>query len=272
MTLSWDPDDERVVIEVFPFTEAAVVTPDQVDEDFEEPEPDEVLPGPASPPAPPGRSSSAPSRCSRPAGRAARSAATRSTPRATCACGPTASGAGTRDPSRAPVTARGRRWCCTAGSCRPRTPRSSARSTATQVVYKPIAGERPLWDFPDGTLADREVRGVRRLRGARLGRRAADLAARRPARRRAWCSSGRSPTPTQEAVDLVARGRVPDAAGWHVFDGVDEHDRDVSLVHEDTARAAPDGGLRRRWSTTPTARAATCWRWPAATATASTTA
>ena len=25
------------------------------------------------------------------------------------------------------------------------------------VVYKPIAGERPLWDFPDGTLAAREV-------------------------------------------------------------------------------------------------------------------
>lgn len=43
MTLSWDPSDERVVIEVFPFTEAAVVTPDQLDEDFEEPEPDEVF-------------------------------------------------------------------------------------------------------------------------------------------------------------------------------------------------------------------------------------
>jgi uncharacterized repeat protein (TIGR03843 family) len=25
-----------------------------------------------------------------------------------------------------------------------------------QVIYKPVAGERPLWDFPDGTLADRE--------------------------------------------------------------------------------------------------------------------
>lgn len=25
------------------------------------------------------------------------------------------------------------------------------------VIYKPIAGERPLWDFPDGTLAGREV-------------------------------------------------------------------------------------------------------------------
>ena len=52
MTLSWDPGDQRVVIEVFPYTEAAVITPDQLDEDFEEPEPDEVLlvripPGPA---------------------------------------------------------------------------------------------------------------------------------------------------------------------------------------------------------------------------------
>jgi uncharacterized repeat protein (TIGR03843 family) len=30
-----------------------------------------------------------------------------------------------------------------------------ARSAA--CVYKPVAGERPLWDFPDGTLAEREV-------------------------------------------------------------------------------------------------------------------
>lgn len=43
MTLSWDPTDERVVIEVFPYTEAAVITPEQLDEDFEEPEPDEVF-------------------------------------------------------------------------------------------------------------------------------------------------------------------------------------------------------------------------------------
>ena len=43
MTLSWDPQIERIVIEVFPFTEAAVVSPDQVDEDFEEPEPEELF-------------------------------------------------------------------------------------------------------------------------------------------------------------------------------------------------------------------------------------
>ncbi|MEV0666145.1 SCO1664 family protein [Actinomadura luteofluorescens] len=28
---------------------------------------------------------------------------------------------------------------------------------AANCVYKPVAGERPLWDFPDGTLAEREV-------------------------------------------------------------------------------------------------------------------
>jgi hypothetical protein len=36
-----------------------------------------------------------------------------------------------------------------------------ARLTLGEVesacVYKPVAGERPLWDFPDGTLAGREV-------------------------------------------------------------------------------------------------------------------
>ena len=47
MTLSWDSSDERLVIEVFPYSDAAVITPEQVadldEEDFEEPEPDEVF-------------------------------------------------------------------------------------------------------------------------------------------------------------------------------------------------------------------------------------
>ena len=43
MTLSWDAADARVVIEVFPFTEAAVVSPEQLGEDLEEPEPDEIF-------------------------------------------------------------------------------------------------------------------------------------------------------------------------------------------------------------------------------------
>jgi uncharacterized repeat protein (TIGR03847 family) len=46
MTLSWDATDERVVIEVFPYTEAAVVSPEQLQEDLEdllEPEPEEIF-------------------------------------------------------------------------------------------------------------------------------------------------------------------------------------------------------------------------------------
>jgi len=43
MTLSWDSADERVVVEVFPYTEQAVVEPGTPEEEIEEPEPDELL-------------------------------------------------------------------------------------------------------------------------------------------------------------------------------------------------------------------------------------
>jgi uncharacterized repeat protein (TIGR03843 family) len=33
----------------------------------------------------------------------------------------------------------------------------TAAGVTAACVYKPVAGERPLWDFPDGTLAEREV-------------------------------------------------------------------------------------------------------------------
>ncbi|MGZ6764246.1 MAG: DUF3090 domain-containing protein [Nocardioides sp.] len=43
MTLSWDPQDERVVVEVFPFTEEGVVEPGTPEEEIDEPEPEEML-------------------------------------------------------------------------------------------------------------------------------------------------------------------------------------------------------------------------------------
>jgi len=101
-----------------------------------------------------------------------------------------------------------------------------------EVVYKPIAGERPLWDFPDGTLADREVAAflVSEATGWNLVP-------------RTWCGDGphgpgmlqewQVVDPDDEAVTLVLARRVPD--GWFaVFDGVDDRDRDVTLVHENT--------------------------------------
>ncbi len=103
----------------------------------------------------------------------------------------------------------------------------------TTVVYKPVRGERPLWDFPDGTLADREVAAHAVSDVPRLGRGAAHLARRRPPRP--------GDAPGVAGAGPRAGGRQPGAQrarsrGWlAVFDGLDDHDRDVTLVHEDSA-------------------------------------
>ena len=105
------------------------------------------------------------------------------------------------------------------------------------VVYKPVAGERPLWDFPDGNLAHREVAAylVSEALGwdvvpetwLRDGPHGVGMVQR-------WCEVDGG----QEAVTIVPEGRVPEGY-LHVFDGIGADDRPVSLVHEDS------GGLRR---------------------------
>ena len=242
MTLSWDPDDARVVIEVFPFTEAAVVSPDQVDEDFEEPEPDELLLVRITPGAARAFVKRADPGARRRAARAARSAATRSTPRATCASARTASGDGTRDrPGRGPHRRGAGR--STAGSCRRRTRRSSARSTASRSSTSRSRGERPLWDFPDGTLAGREVAAY--AVSEALGWNIVPQTFLRdgphgPGMVQLW----QEPDEEQAAVDIVAEGEVPE--GWcHVFDGVDGQDHAGVAGPRGHPAAAADGGVRR---------------------------
>ncbi|MDX6375579.1 MAG: hypothetical protein QOD98_4567 [Nocardioidaceae bacterium] len=101
-----------------------------------------------------------------------------------------------------------------------------------RVVYKPISGERPLWDFPLGTLADREV--AAHLVSEALGWDVVPTTWLRdgphgPGMVQVW----QEPDPEQEAVTLVEEGSVP--PGWkHVFDGIDGRDLPVSLVHEDS--------------------------------------
>ena len=109
-----------------------------------------------------------------------------------------------------------------------------ARIGEVAVVYKPVAGERPLWDFPDGTLARREAAAyevsetfgwdvVPRtwLRDGPLG----------PGMVQLW----RESDPEQTAVDVVPTRAVP-KEGWRaVFDGSDDRGRPVTLTHEDSA-------------------------------------
>ncbi|HEX6149891.1 SCO1664 family protein [Nocardioides sp.] len=100
------------------------------------------------------------------------------------------------------------------------------------VVYKPIRGERPLWDFPDGTLAHREVAAY--LVSEALGW---DLVPytflREGPHGRGMVQLWHEPDEAQAAVTIVPEGAVPPGF-LHVFDGMDQHDEPISLVHEDT--------------------------------------
>ncbi|UDY25175.1 SCO1664 family protein [Nocardioides sp. Kera G14] len=101
-----------------------------------------------------------------------------------------------------------------------------------QVAYKPISGEKPLWDFPDGRLAYREV--AARLLSEATGWNVVPPTVLRDGPRgegmvQLWCE----PDPAQDAVTIVPAGQHRDGFR-HVFDGVGYDDRPVSLIHEDS--------------------------------------
>jgi uncharacterized repeat protein (TIGR03843 family) len=101
-------------------------------------------------------------------------------------------------------------------------------------VYKPVRGERPLWDFPDGTLAGREVSAYlvdqvlgwdlvppTLLRDGPFGVGMCQL----------WIES----ESVDDLVDLMPRNKVPE--DWFaVFGGVDGGGRDVVVAHADDFR------------------------------------
>ncbi|HEX2300797.1 MAG TPA: SCO1664 family protein, partial [Pseudonocardiaceae bacterium] len=105
------------------------------------------------------------------------------------------------------------------------------------AVYKPIRGERPLWDFPDGTLAGREVASwllseatgwslvpPTVLRPGPLG----------PGMVQLWVNTEHE----RDLVDVVAPDAVP--SGWRrVLRAHDRFGDPALLVHADT------DGLRR---------------------------
>jgi uncharacterized repeat protein (TIGR03843 family) len=102
---------------------------------------------------------------------------------------------------------------------------------SVECVYKPVAGERPLWDFPDGTLAAREVAAY--AVSEALGWSVVPLTVLREGPLGAgMVQVWREPDPEQDPVDLVPVGEVP--PGYlHVLDAVDGEGSPISLVHED---------------------------------------
>jgi uncharacterized repeat protein (TIGR03843 family) len=99
-------------------------------------------------------------------------------------------------------------------------------------VYKPVAGERPLWDFPHGTLAGRELAAY--LVSQALGWDVVPLTLLREGPEGAgmvqvWCE----PDEETESVDLCPVDQVPPGFR-HVLDATDGAGNAVSLVHEDS--------------------------------------
>ncbi len=101
-------------------------------------------------------------------------------------------------------------------------------------VYKPAQGERPLWDFPHGTLGMREVAAyeVSRIGGfdlvpvtvlidGPLG----------PGSLQRWVDEDQDES--SELVDLVATASLPRDGWFTCLEGLGADDRPVSVIHAD---------------------------------------
>lgn len=110
----------------------------------------------------------------------------------------------------------------------------SAGEDTVSAVYKPMRGERPLWDFPSGTLGRREVATSVLDRALGWGlvpvtvwRDEAPLG---PGSLQAWVDID----PERPPVDVVEARAIP--TGWHVVaEGEGARGDHVCLVHEDSS-------------------------------------
>ena len=115
--------------------------------------------------------------------------------------------------------------------------RISLDGTDARCVYKPIRGERPLWDFPDGTLAGREVGAY--LLGCATGWGCVPPTVLRegplgPGACQLWIDE---PDEDEPLLGFVPTGELPD--GWHPIMGARDSDgTPYVLAHADDPRLA----------------------------------
>lgn len=111
-------------------------------------------------------------------------------------------------------------------------------------VYKPVRGEAPLWDFPDGTLAGREVSAY--LVSAALGWNVVPHTIIRdgpagPGMLQRWVDQPGDEDPDAERdagpdlIDLLPAGEIP-AGFLPILQAYDYAGDEVTLVHADDAR------------------------------------
>jgi uncharacterized repeat protein (TIGR03843 family) len=114
-------------------------------------------------------------------------------------------------------------------------PAAALTGGPVHVIYKPVRGERPLWDFPDGTLAGREVAAFEVSRAGGWDRVPPTVlreGALGPGSVQLWIGDPFDPSTEGRPVDLCAPRRVP--PGWlSVIDGEISGGRAVSVIHED---------------------------------------
>ena len=107
------------------------------------------------------------------------------------------------------------------------------------AVYKPVAGERPLWDFPDGTLAGRETAAFLLSEAGGWGIVPETVLREGPAGPgsvQRWVGDPSADVPDY-VVDVVGPDDIPD--GWlPVLSGTGRDGSPVVVVHEDSPQVA----------------------------------
>lgn len=105
-----------------------------------------------------------------------------------------------------------------------------------RCIYKPVRGERPLWDFPDGTLAGREYAAYRISEYA--GWRCVPMTVLRDGpfgtgMVQRWIDDAEP----DDMVDLLPLKRIP--TGWlRILRALDEDGDQVAVAHADDPRLA----------------------------------
>lgn len=104
-------------------------------------------------------------------------------------------------------------------------------------VYKPIEGERPLWDFPTGTLGFREVAAYRVSRFGGFDVVPVTVLADGPfgpGSLQVWVDS--EADEVDRLVDLVPVDQVPDKGWFPVVEGYAADDSPIAVIHADDHR------------------------------------